>query len=79
MRFRYQHYANFVTDIGEFVISLFFVLPLLILTSAFIYPSASITTLSIVVAVVQPLLVEASYMIINTSQPKNYDIIKNRT
>jgi len=76
MRFRYQHYANFATDIGEFVISLFFVLPLLILTSAFIYPSASITTLSIVVAVVQPLLVVASYMIINASQPKNYDMIE---
>jgi flagellar protein FlaJ len=78
MRFRYQHYANFATDIGEFIVSLFFVLPLLVLTSAFIYPSASISTLSIIVVLVQPLLLVASYMIINTSQPKSYDIIEGK-
>jgi len=75
MRFRWQKYANSTSDIGEMMVSLFFVLPILILTAMFVMPSAMASMMSLLTIVVIPTLITATLMAVSAAQPKTGDEI----
>jgi flagellar protein FlaJ len=76
MEFRWKKYANQTTEIGEMMVSLFFVMPVLVLTSAFLLPSGTVNTLSVVTLVGIPVITVVAFMMIQQTQPKTYDIVK---
>jgi len=76
MRFRWRSYAERATDIGETVISLLFVFPMVILMAAFIFPGQAQTMTSLILSIGIPLLTVTVFGAINATQPRTYDIIK---
>jgi archaellum biogenesis protein FlaJ (TadC family) len=74
MKFRWKSYANSVANIGEMMVSLFFILPILVLVSAFISPS-SISLVDLLTIVLIPFLSVLALQVISTMQPKTYDVI----
>ncbi|MEM3094653.1 MAG: type II secretion system F family protein [Nitrososphaera sp.] len=79
MRFRWQRYTAMVSDIGEVMVSLFFIMPVLILTTAFVFPLQTMVITGVVVAVLVPLLTAVVFMMISNMQPKTYDLIEGKT
>jgi flagellar protein FlaJ len=79
MRFRWQRYTAMVSDIGEVMVSLFFIMPVLILTTAFVFPLQTTVITGAVVAVLVPLLTAVVFMMISNIQPKTYDLIEGKT
>ncbi|AFU58924.1 putative membrane bound type IV pili protein [Candidatus Nitrososphaera gargensis Ga9.2] len=79
MRFRWQRYTAMVSDIGEVMVSLFFIMPVLILTTAFVFPLQTTVITGAVVAVLIPLLTTVVFMMISNMQPKTYDLIEGKT
>jgi flagellar protein FlaJ len=79
MRFRWQRYTAMVSDIGEVMVSLFFIMPVLILTTAFVFPLQTTVITGAVVAVLIPLLTAIVFMMISNMQPKTYDLIEGKT
>lgn len=79
MRFRWQRYTAMVSDIGEVMVSLFFIMPVLILTTAFVFPLQTTVITGAVVAVLIPLLTAVVFMMISNMQPKTYDLIEGKT
>ena len=75
MSFRWRSYAERATDLGETIISLLFVFPMMILMSAFIFPGQAITMTSIVLSVVIPLITSVVFGVTHAMQPKTYNII----
>jgi len=75
MSFRWRSYAERATDLGETMISLMFVFPMMILMSAFIFPGQAITMTSIVLSVVLPLITSVVFGVTHAVQPKTYNII----
>ena len=75
MSFRWRSYAERAADIGETVISLMFVFPMMILMSAFIFPGQAITMTSLVLAVILPLLTSVVFGATHAMQPKTYNIM----
>ena len=75
MSFRWRRYGERATDIGETTISLLFVFPMMILMSAFIFPSHAITMTSIVLSIVIPLITSVVFGVTHSIQPKTYNII----
>ena len=71
MKYRWERYTNSASDLGEMLVSLFFVLPVLILTSAMVTSDAGM--LSVVVIGLVPLLIVVGVMMISNAQPKTYD------
>ncbi len=76
--FKWKSYANSSSDIGEAIIAILFVMPLLIVAIAFIYPTATADLLGLTVAVGIPLLTVAAYFAISNSQPRGNDVIVGR-
>ncbi|MEM2922467.1 MAG: type II secretion system F family protein, partial [Candidatus Bathyarchaeia archaeon] len=64
------------TDIGETVISLLFVFPMMVLMSAFIFPSQALTMTSLILSIVIPFLTVTVFGVVNAAQPKTYNVIK---
>jgi len=75
MSFRWRSYAERASDIGEMVISLLFVFPMMILMSAFIFPGQALTMTSLVLSLVIPFLTVTVFGAVNAVQPKTYNII----
>ena len=73
--FRWRSYAEKATDLGETVISLMFVFPMMILMSAFIFPGQAITMTSLVLSIVLPLMTCAVFGVTHSIQPKTYNVI----
>ncbi len=76
MNFKWKNYADKASDLGETTVSLLFVLPMMILMSAFIFPSQAMTMVGIVTIVAIPLITVAVFGLVNVSQPKTFDILK---
>jgi flagellar protein FlaJ len=75
MSFRWRSYAERATDLGETMISLLFVFPMMILMSAFIFPGQALTMTSIVLSVIIPLITSVVFGVTHAMQPKTYNII----
>lgn len=75
MEFRWRQYAERVTDIGETVISLLFVLPMMILMAAFIFPGQAMTMTSLTLALVIPMLTAVVFGVVHNTQPKTYNVV----
>jgi flagellar protein FlaJ len=73
MSFKWKNYAEHASDIGETIVSLLFVLPLMILMSAFIFPSQALTLVAIVSSTAVPLVTVGVFGWLNAQQPKTYD------
>jgi len=71
LQYRWQKYTNSASDMGEMLVSLFFVLPVLILTSAMITSDANM--LGIMVIAIIPLIVVLGIVMVSNAQPKTYD------
>jgi flagellar protein FlaJ len=76
MSFKWKNYADKASDLGETTVSLLFVLPMMILMSAFIFPSQAMTMVGIVTIVAIPLITVAVFGLVNGSQPKTFDTLK---
>jgi len=76
IEFRWKKYASSASDIGEALISMYFVLPLLILSVAFVYPDAVMDVVALVVIFALPMLSVASYLVVDMAQPKGHDPVK---
>lgn len=76
MNFKWKSYADKTSDIGETTVSLLFVLPMMILMSAFVFPSQAMTMVGAATSLAVPLITVAVFGLVNASQPKTYDILK---
>ncbi|MDG6907323.1 MAG: type II secretion system F family protein [Nitrososphaerota archaeon] len=75
MKFRWQSYANSTANIGEMMVSLFFILPVLVIVSAFVSPS-SINLVDLLTVVLIPFFSVLALQIISSMQPKTYNVIE---
>jgi flagellar protein FlaJ len=75
MTFKWKTYADRASDLGETTISLLFLLPMMILMSAFIFPTQATTMVGAATSIAVPLITVAVFGIVNNSQPKTYDIL----
>ena len=71
LQYRWQKYTNSASDMGEMLVSLFFVLPVLILTSAMVTSDANV--LGVMVIAIIPLIVVLGIVMVSNAQPKTYD------
>jgi len=71
LQYRWQKYTNSASDMGEMLVSLFFVLPVLILTSAMVTSDANM--LGVMVIAIIPLIVVLGIVMVSNAQPKTYD------
>jgi len=71
LQYRWQKYTNSASDMGEMLVSLFFVLPVLILTSAMVTSDANM--LAVMVIAIIPLIVVLGIIMVSNTQPKTYD------
>lgn len=78
MKFRWQSYANRITDMGEVLISLFFLFPMMILICAFVFPGQALQMVNMMLLVGIPFLSLAVFMTIHTTQPKTYDVFQGK-
>jgi flagellar protein FlaJ len=76
MNFKWKNYADKASDLGETTVSLLFVLPMMILMSAFIFPSQAMTMVGATTSIAIPLMTVAVFGLVNASQPKTYDVLK---
>jgi flagellar protein FlaJ len=76
MEFRWRRYAERASDMGEAMISLLMVFPMMILMAAFIFPGQALTMTSMVLTLIVPTLTVAVFGSIHASQPKTYDIVR---
>jgi len=75
MEFRWRSYAERATDLGETIISLLFVFPMMILMSAFIFPGQALTMTGFVLTMIIPLITSVVFGVTHSMQPKTYNII----
>lgn len=78
MKLRWHRYATTASDLGEMMVSVFFVLPILVLTAAFIYPVQTESLMAGMVTIALPLLTVLVYLMIANMQPKIFDVITGR-
>jgi flagellar protein FlaJ len=74
LEFRFEKYGDSVSDIGEMMTALFFILPAMILATAFISPNTSMTTVWMMNALVIPLLGVVMIFQIRGMQPRTADL-----
>jgi flagellar protein FlaJ len=74
LEFRFEKYGDSVSDIGEMMTALFFILPAMILSTAFISPNTSMTTVWMMNALVIPLLGVVMIFQIRGMQPRTADL-----
>jgi flagellar protein FlaJ len=75
MKFKWQRYAGSVTNIGEMMVSLFFILPTLIITMSFVFPSGSSSLMTGFTLLAIPMLTAVAMQMITSFQPKTYNIL----
>jgi flagellar protein FlaJ len=74
MTFRWKRYTDTVSNIGEVMITLFFILPIGVVLMAFLAPGST-GVVTIMMMVVLPGLTLAMLVVISMIQPKTYDVI----
>jgi flagellar protein FlaJ len=75
MRFRWQSYAERVGTIGEMLIIVFVLLPLLLVVGAITMPAEMVAEISYVSVVALPMIALMMYFLVKSAQPKSYDIL----
>jgi len=75
MTFKWRSYAERSTDLGETIISLFFIFPMLIVMSAFVFPAQAMTMTTAILAFVVPSVSAAVFGTVHTTQPKTYNVV----
>jgi flagellar protein FlaJ len=73
MRFKWTKYSQKAGDWGEAIIALLFVAPILVLTSAFVFPGTSLVLLIAFMTMGLPIITAVLYSFISLSQPKARD------
>jgi flagellar protein FlaJ len=73
MRFNWAKYSQRAGDWGEAIIALLFVAPILVLTSAFVFPGSSLVLLIAFMTMGLPVITAILYGFISLSQPKVRD------
>ena len=79
LQFRFDRYADSVSDMGEMMTAMFFVLPAIVLTTAFIAPGASMGLVWMMAGLVIPIVGVMIAMIIRSNQPKTGDAFRGNT
>ncbi len=74
-KFRWKRYADSVTDIGEVMVSVFFLIPMFVLTTAFLFPTQTLPTIGVTTFLVIPVFAMVVVFIVSREQPKTYDVI----
>ena len=74
LEFRFTKYGDSVSDIGEMLTAMFFILPTLILAMAFVSPATATSIVWLVNALVIPIIGVAIIFQIKGMQPKSLDI-----
>ncbi len=73
LEFRFQKYGDSVSDLGEMMTAMFFIMPTLVIASAFISPAASITLVWMMTVLVIPVMGVVIIFMIRSAQPKMGD------
>ena len=76
LEFRFEKYGDSVSDIGEMITALFFILPTLVLAMAFVSPGVAISVVWLMDALVIPVIGIAMIFQIRSMQPRSLDIYK---
>lgn len=76
LQFRFERYADSVSDMGEMMTAMFFVLPAIVLTTAFVAPSASMGLVWIMSGLVIPATGVLAVLVIRGSQPRTGDVFR---
>ena len=75
MTFKWRSYAERSSDLGETIISMFFIFPMLIVMSAFVFPAQAMTMTTAILAFVIPTISATVFGVIHSTQPKTYNVI----
>ena len=73
LEFRFSKYGDSVSDLGEMMTAMFFIMPTLVIASAFISPAASITLVWVMTVLVIPVMGVVIIFLIRSAQPKTGD------
>ena len=74
LEFRFEKYGDSVSDIGEMITALFFILPTLVLAMAFVNPGTAVSVVWLMDALVIPIIGVAIIFQIRSMQPRSLDI-----
>ncbi len=76
LEFRFEKYGDSVSDIGEMVTALFFILPTLVLAMAFVNPGSALSVVWLMDALVIPVIGIAMIFQIRSMQPRSLDVYR---
>lgn len=76
LEFRFERYGDSVSDIGEMMTALFFILPTLVLAMAFVSPSVAVSVVWMMNSLVIPIVGVAMIFQIRSMQPRSLDIYR---
>lgn len=76
MTFKWRTYAERSSDLGETIISLFFIFPMLIVMSAFVFPAQAMTMTAAILAFMIPTVTAGMFGVLHSTQPKTYNIVE---
>ena len=76
LEFRFEKYGDSVSDIGEMITALFFILPTLVLAMAFVSPGSALSVVWLMDALVIPVIGIAMIFQIRAMQPRSPDIYR---
>ena len=76
LEFRFEKYGDSVSDIGEMITALFFILPTLVLAMAFVSPGTAVSVVWMMDALVIPIIGVAMIFQIRSMQPRSLDIYR---
>ncbi|MGC8773252.1 MAG: membrane pilin protein UpsF [Conexivisphaera sp.] len=79
LQFRFERYSDSVSDMGEMMTAMFFVLPAIVLTTAFISPGASMGLVWMMAGLAIPVIGIMVAMIIRSNQPRTGDTFRGDT
>ncbi|MDG7009110.1 MAG: type II secretion system F family protein [Nitrososphaerota archaeon] len=75
MRFRWQSYAERVGTIGEMLIIVFVLLPLLLVVGAITMPPEMVAEIAYASVAALPMIALVMYFMVRSAQPKVYDVL----
>ena len=75
MRFRWQSYAERVGTIGEMLIIVFVLLPLLLVVGAITMPPEMVAEIAYASVAALPMIALVMYFMVRSAQPRTYDIM----
>ncbi|MDG7022958.1 MAG: type II secretion system F family protein [Nitrososphaerota archaeon] len=75
MRFRWQSYAERVGTIGEMLIIVFVLLPLLLVVGAITMPPEMVAEIAYASVAALPMIALVMYFMVRSAQPRTYDVL----